>query len=176
MSPSPFFLAQAPRLSAAARRGPVADLACGRGRHCLAVAADGGHAIGFDRNRDSLAELSKRAAERRLRVECVRSDLEARSGIPLKASSCAAILVFRFLYRPIAPQIAAALQPDGLLLYETFTTGMRELPGGPRNPAFLLEPGELPKLFPTLEVIEYWEGCTGGDAPASVARLAARKP
>jgi SAM-dependent methyltransferase len=174
--PSAFFVAQMANLSAAARQGPVVDLACGRGRHCLAVAEGGAQAIGLDHNPAFLSELAERAAERDLPVECVLCDLESSTEIPLKTDSCAAILVFRFLYRPLAPKIADALQPGGLLLYETFTTAQRDLPGGPRNPAFLLEPGELPKLFPTLDVLAYWEGQTGGNAPAALARLAARKP
>jgi len=174
--PSAFFAAQAARVRAAARRGPVVDLACGRGRHCLAAAADGAHAIGLDRNRDFLEELRQTARRRRLRVDCVRADLERDPHLPFKTGSCAVILVFRFLYRPLAPRIEAALQPGGLLLYETFTRDQAELAGGPSNPAFLLEPGELPGLFPGLEILEHWEGRTAGERPTAVARLAARKP
>jgi SAM-dependent methyltransferase len=151
----------------------VADLACGRGRNALAAAGRGLRVIGVDRNGEALGELCAAARARRLSVSGVRADLEDERGIPLAAASCAGILVFRFLFRPLAPAIARTLRPGGLLLYETFTERQRELGWGPRNAAFLLKPGELRALFPGLEVLDYWEGLTGGERPKAVARLAA---
>jgi len=173
--PSPFFVAQRARLRSAAERGPVVDLACGRGRHCIAAAENGAHAIGVDRDPELLTELCALGRRRGLRVDAVRADLENQPEIPLKPGCCAAILVFRFLFRPLAPRIEQALLPGGLLLYETFTARQRELGSGPRNPAFLLAEGELPELFPGLEVLAFWEGVTDGASPAALARLAARK-
>jgi hypothetical protein len=69
-----------------------------------------------------------------------------------------------------------SLPPGGLLLFETFTVHQAEFATGPRNPAFLLAEGELPELFPRLEVLAFWEGVANGSTPAAVARLAARKP
>jgi len=175
-SPSPFFARHTVRLSAAAQLGPVLDLACGRGRHCIAAAEAGAHAIGVDRDSAVLAELRAAAHERGLRIDTVRADLEAPYEIPLMSESCGAILVFRFLFRAIAPGIEEALRPGGLLLYETFTARQRELATGPRNPAFLLADGELPELFPGLEVLEHWEGISDCGSPSALARLAARKP
>jgi hypothetical protein len=85
------------------------------------------------------------------------------------------ILVFRFLFRGLAPALAEALAPGGLLLYETFTAAQRALGRGPRRADFLLEPGELPRLFPMLDVIEHWEGQTEGPEPECLARLTARR-
>jgi hypothetical protein len=51
-----------------------------------------------------------------------------------------------------------------------------EVPYGPRNPAFLLEPGELPTLFPGLEILGASEGWSEGSRPEALARLAARRP
>ena len=69
---------------------------------------------------------------------------EAAAGNPAcdcdTSDCCGAILVFRFLHRPLAQDIERVLAPGGLLLYETFTTQQRELERGPRNAAFLLEP------------------------------------
>lgn len=174
--PSSFFLAHLGSILDASRRGALVDLACGRGRHCLAVAEAGAHVIGVDRNGGFLEALRRTARKRHLPVECVRANLERDPGLPFLPGSCAAILVFRFLYRPLAPEIETALQPGGLLLYETFTRDQASLAGGPRNPAFLLEPGELSTLFPNLERLATWEGTTDGAHPTAVARLAARKP
>jgi SAM-dependent methyltransferase len=174
--PSPWFLGQRARLIASARRGPVLDLACGHGRHALAAAELGARMLAIDRDREALRSLRAEADRRRLRDLCgLCADLETSHGIPVKPNSCGAILVFRFLFRPLASAIAAALAPGGLLLYETFTVAQRALGSGPRRAAFLLEPGELPALFPDLEPIEHWEGQTEGPAPECLARLAARK-
>jgi SAM-dependent methyltransferase len=149
----------------------VADLACGRGRHALAVAGWGLPVLGVDRNARFLAELQRRAVAPALPVQAIRADLEAGARLPLRPGSCGAVLVFRFLFRPLAPHIEALLAPGGLLLYETFTEAQAEREAGPSNPAFLLADGELPRLFPGLRVLSYREQPGQG-----VASLAATKP
>jgi len=129
-----------------------------------------------DRSRDFLLQLQDRAASESLSIPCVQTDLESGHGIPLRAGACGAVLVFRYLHRPLAPAIEAALAAGGLLLYETFTLAQRELDHGPSNPLFLLAPGELPGLFPGLEVVHFEECMDGRPRPDAVARLVARKP
>jgi len=174
-SPSPWFLAQRDRLAEAARRGPVLDLACGRGRHALAAAELGARTLAIDRDQAALRALQAEAARRRLPLTSLRADLETPLGIPVKPASCGVILVFHFLFRPLAPAISTALAPGGLLLYETFTLAQRALGSGPRRAEFLLEPGELRALFSDLEPLEHWEGRSDGPPPEYLARLAARR-
>jgi tellurite methyltransferase len=173
---SPLFRAELPRLRAASRLGAVVDLACGRGRHCLAAAREGLAVVGLDRSRAFLSELATTARAEKLPVALARTDLESGHGIPLRPGSCGAVLVFRYLFRPLAGAIQALLAPGGLLLYETFTIHQRKLGHGPSNEAFLLLPGELPTLFPGLQVQHHWEGTTPGPRPWALARLAATKP
>jgi tellurite methyltransferase len=173
--PSPHVVAHLDPLRAAAALGPVVDLACGRGRNALAIAARGIPVLGVDRSAELLAELCASARARSLPVRALRADLESAPAVPLAVGRCGALVVCRYLHRPLAPVLEALLAPGGWLLYETFTIHQRELGYGPENPAFLLHPGELPKLFPGLEVVLHWEGITDGDRPAAVARLAARK-
>jgi SAM-dependent methyltransferase len=163
-------------LREAAGRGPVVDLACGRGRNALALAREGLPVVGIDRNGELLSELAERARSEGLPIALARADLEAALGPPLAARSCGAILVFRFLHRPLCPALAEALRPGGLLLYETFTIHQRDYAHGPSNPAFLLAEGELPELFATLEVLHHWEGILPGPKAWAVAQLVARRP
>ena len=128
--------------------------------------------MAVDRNPDFLASLRARATLETRPLHLLRWDLETPLGVTFAPASCGAILVFRFLYRPLAPILCELLAPGGILLYETFTTGQLELDGGPRNPDFLLEPGELPGLFPNLEIISCHEG---RHEDAVTARLLARR-
>jgi hypothetical protein len=162
-------------LRAAARRGAIVELACGRGRIACAVAGLALPVVGIDRDAARLRELQETARARRLAIAPVRADLETGRGLPLRPGSCGAVLVFRYLHRPLAPAIAEALAPGGLLLYETFTIHQKDLPYGPSRAEFLLGEGELPRLFAGLEVVSHWEGWTQGDRPAALARLAARR-
>ena len=170
--PSEFFRAQQRLLLEAGRLGPVLDLACGRGRHSLAAARLGLAVLALDRDETVLRAIQRTDTPL---VQCVRTDLEAGYDLPVAPASCGAILVFRFLFRPLARAIVEALRPGGLLLYETFTTHQRDLGQGPGNPAFLLDPNELPKLFGALQPIAYQELFTEGPRPAALARLAARR-
>jgi SAM-dependent methyltransferase len=152
-----------------AELGPTLDLACGRGRHTRALATMGHPVIGVDRNPEFLRALADSAS-----VPVVRADLETAEP-PFAAGAFGAVLVFRYLHRPLAAALASLLAPGGLLLYETFTLAQRELGWGPSRDAFLLGPGELPRLFPQLEILESVEGVSG-DPPAAQASLAAQRP
>jgi len=173
---SPHVLAHLAALRSAARAGPVVDLACGRGRNALAIARAGIPVVGLDRDAGHLRELEAASRGAGLPVRALRADLESAPRPPLADGSCAALVVCRYLHRPLAPLLEEILQPGGWLLYETFTLHQRDLGYGPRNPAFLLDPGELATLFPRLEICFRWEGISDEPRPAAVARLTARKP
>ncbi len=163
-------------IRSASAAGSVIDLACGRGRNALFLAQAGVSVVGLDRNPDPLRELEVCARRLDVPVAAVRCDLETEHGIPVAAGSCGAILVFRFLFRPLAPAIERALRPGGILLYETFSLAHRETGRGPRKREFYLEADELVSLFPGLDVLSYRDGPGGGDPGDITARLLARKP
>ncbi|MEZ4279350.1 MAG: class I SAM-dependent methyltransferase [Myxococcota bacterium] len=173
---SAFFREEQPALVAAGAAGRVLDLACGRGRHALAAAALGLEVLAVDRNAGPLAELAAAARVLPGRIETLAVDLERDEPPELPGAPFSAILVFRYLHRPLAPAIASWLAPGGLLLYETFTVAQRTFGWGPTRDAFLLEPGELPRLFPGLTVERFEEGPTAEPRPAFTARLRARRP
>ena len=156
--------------------GPVVDIACGRGRHALAAARGGIRCLGVDRNGEHLAELRATARGEGLPVWGLRADLELGLRPPLRRNAFGAVLVFRYLHRPLLPHLAALLRPGGLLLYETFTTRQRTLGYGPRRDEFLLQEGELSGLFPSLRVVTHWEGRREGERPSWVGALAAVRP
>jgi SAM-dependent methyltransferase len=82
------------------------------------------------------------------------------------------IIVTNYLHRPLLPTIARALAPGGVLIYETFARGNERF-GRPRNPDFLLRPGELLEAFTGLTVVAFEQGEVSVPRPAVIQRLAA---
>jgi SAM-dependent methyltransferase len=152
------------------RTGPVLDLACGSGRH-LRHFRDRGHAVvGVDIDLQGVADLA--GAEG---VEILRADIEA-GPWPFAGRRFAGIVVTNYLHRPLFPALMRALEPGGILLYETFMTG-NEHYGRPANPDFLLRDGELLDLARDggLSVVAYEAGPVGEPPRAVMQRIAARR-
>lgn len=124
-------------LSGVAAGGTVLDVACGGGRNLRAALAAGYQVVGMDRVLTGVADLAGHPG-----VWLVASDLEDGSPFPLAGERYAGVIVTNYLWRPILPDIVAAVADDGLLIYETFAVGQEQL-GRPQNPDFLLRPGEL---------------------------------
>lgn len=143
--------------------GPVLDLACGSGRHARWFAARGLPVTAVDRQPVHLPG-----------IECIQADLEDGSPWPLVDRRFAAIVVTNYLHRPLFPQIAAALDKGGLLIYETFMVG-NERYGRPTNPEFLLQPGELREAFAGLTVLAFKEGEVSSPKQAVVQRIVTRR-
>jgi tellurite methyltransferase len=150
-----------------ARDRSVLDLASGRGRHALTLASRGWDVHAIDRDAGALATLDERARGQGVVIHTTCVDLEHQDA-DLGTDRWGTILVFNYLHRPLFPAIVRALAPGGVLIYQTFTIGQRER-GRPRNPAFLLQPGELPLLVAPLRVLRSREGDFEGTLVASVA-------
>ena len=157
-----------------ASRGPVLDLACGDGQNGVFLAERGLGVTCCDISRDALGRAGELAGRRGVRVSLWEVDLE-RPGInPLQEDTYSAILVFRYLHRPLFPCIRKALRPGGLLVYETFTVEQAVF-GRPRNPDHLLHPGELRQAFADWEILHLFEGLKENPRRA-VAQLVCRRP
>jgi SAM-dependent methyltransferase len=154
------------RFSARLSRGAsVLDLACGGGRHTHALAARGMQVLAVDRDAQALEALRDCA-------EVLVADLEA-DPWPWPERRFDAVVVTNYLWRPLLPRIVDAVAPGGLLIYETFTQGQAAL-GRPRNPDFLLRPGELlDAVRPRLRVLAYEDGRVAIPRPACVQRICA---
>jgi SAM-dependent methyltransferase len=62
------------------------------------------------------------------------------------------ITVARYLHRPLFPWMQRLLKPGGILIYQTFMQGAEQF-GSPRNPNYLLKPGELAGVFADTEIL-----------------------
>jgi SAM-dependent methyltransferase len=153
------------------RTGAALDLACGRGRHALWLAAQGFRASAVDNNAEALRHLADEARSRGLSIAIAVADLEGGETV-VREDTLDVIVAVHYLHRPLFPQLIDALRPGGVLVYETFTTAQAAR-GKPTNPAFLLRPGELLELIRPLSVLASREGEFDG---RDVASVVARKP
>ena len=160
------------RFAPLAKLGEALDLACGTGRHTRLLAARGMQVLALDRNPELLGPLAGP------NVTTLQHDLEAEGAAwPFEPGRFALVVVTNYLYRPLFPQLAASLRPDGILIYETFAQG-NQIYGKPSNPDFLLAPAELLGLAREkgLQVLAYEDGHVDRPHPAQVQRLCAAGP
>ena len=144
--------------------GRVLDLAAGSGRHSRLLCESGFTVRAVDRDVSALLALAGPRCEVR--------QVELESGAPWAlGGGYDGIVVTNYLYRPLLPEIARALASDGILIYETFALGNERL-GRPRNPDFLLRPGELLEAFAMLTVIAFEQGEVAVPRPAVIQRIA----
>ena len=144
----------------------VLDLAAGNGRHTVFFAGRGHRVTAVDRDAGGLVASDT--------VEVITADLEDGSPWPLAARRFGAIVVTNYLHRPLFPALFAALQPGGILLYETFMEGNERF-GKPSRPEFLLKDGELLDLVRgRFSVTAYEARMISQPKMAMVQRIAAR--
>lgn len=154
-APSPWVVRWTPWIAG----GPVLDVACGSGRHARWFASHGLAVVGIDREAHDLRD-----------IEFVHADLEDGSPWPLAGRRFGAIVVANYLHRPLFETLAAALAPNGALIYETFMQG-NERYGRPSNPDHLLRPGELLTAFECLRTVAFEQGVQRGPRGAVVQRI-----
>jgi SAM-dependent methyltransferase len=144
----------------------VLDVAAGKGRHTRFFAGRGHRVTAIDRDVSGLAAADD--------IEVIAADLEDGSPWPLAGRSFGAVIVTNYLHRPLFPHLFAALQPGGVLLYETFMMGNERF-GRPSRPEFLLNDGELLELVRgRFSVIAYEARMVSEPKMAMVQRIAER--
>jgi SAM-dependent methyltransferase len=135
--------------------GRVLDLACGSGRHVRWLAAQGFAVTAVDRDAAALQPL-------RAIAQVLVADLEG-APWPLGSERFDAVVVTHYLWRPLWPELLAALAEGGVLIYETFADGNQSV-GRPSRPDFLLRHGELLQVASGLRIVAYEDGFL--DAPS----------
>ena len=165
MDPSPWIVRFAGLIPSG---GDVLDVACGSGRHTRLLLERGHRVVAVDRDLSGVADLAEHS-----RLERVEADLEQGGPFVLSGRSFAAVVVANYLYRPLLPSLVSAVDAEGVFIYETFAAGNERF-GRPRNPDFLLEPGELlDSVRNRLRVIAYEDVVVDRPSPAAVQRICA---
>ena len=162
--PSPWVLRWAPHVAAG---GAVLDVACGSGRHARYFAARGHPVDAVDRDAAAIATLGAVPG-----ISARRADIE-NGPWPYAGRRYAAVVVTRYLHRPLMPKLIAAVAPGGLFIYETFAAG-NEVYGRPSNPDFLLQPDELLTWARGMTILGFEELTVDVPKPAVLQRICAQ--
>jgi tellurite methyltransferase len=155
-------------------RGLALDLACGTGRHSLALARAGFKVVAIDYAEPALRTLQSIARAEQLSISPVAADL---SDFPLPRARFDTIINTNFLDRALVPWLVDALRPGGALLLDTFLIDQAAT-GHPRNPDFMLQHYELREMLSEMDLLRYREGIVAypdGQSAWRAAALAIRR-
>lgn len=163
------------------KQNTVLDLACGSGRNGLHLIENGIPVTFADVNPAAIEQVQQLVAKlnNKQQASFWLTDFEMEGETPLADKSFSAIMVFRYLHRPLFEQIKQAIMPNGLIIYETFTTEQAKF-GRPKNPDFLLKAGELADIFSDWKIIHSFKGIIESESDSSqqkaIAQIVAVKP
>jgi hypothetical protein len=160
--------------------GHALDYASGQGRNTGALLARGLEVLALDQDETSLQSLQAGYPA----ANTVTIDLENQPWLPdrfVRSQGFDVIITCNYLHRPRMGLLLELLAPGGLWIHETFMQG-NEHYGRPKNPDFLLAPGELLTWArqANLQVLGFEQGAlalSGQQAVgALVQRIAAQRP
>jgi len=147
----------------------VLDVAAGYGRNARWLADQGYQVHAVDKDMAALQSM-----EDLPNITTQVADIEA-GGWPYSDGQFDAIVVCRYLYRPLFAKLIKSLASDGVLIYETFMEGHQAY-GRPQKPDFLLKSNELLRFFsPELTILAFEQGLLQESPPAMLQRICAVK-
>ncbi len=117
------------------------DIACGEGRNSIFLARHGFAVTGLDISGEGISKAEKWAKTEGLSVTFHCVDLELHEF----SERWDLIINFNFLLRDMIPTMVDTLNPGGVIVFDTIldTPSLK----GSHNRAYLLQPGELRKIF-----------------------------
>lgn len=157
------------------QKGTALDIASGFGRNSFYLEKLGFQVDAVDVSDLAMDWLNEEAKKNNLQIKGHQIDL---ASDPFPQTSYQVIICFNFLFRELFPQIIEALNPGGLLFYETVYSDDLEILNSKMNPAYVLQKNELPKAFAELEIISYQEQIVKmkSGRKKALASLLAQKP
>ena len=152
-APSAFLVERIELIKSVCPGKKALDIACGEGRNSIFLARQGFCVTGVDISAEGIAKAAAWAEAERLEVEFLRADLEVYEF----SGNWDLIINFNFLLRGLLTEAVAALNPGGVMVVDTILD-TPSLPGE-HTKAYLLQPGELKRLFADFpgSVLEYGE-------------------
>ena len=135
--------------------GTFLDLGMGEGRNAVFLAQKGYKVTGVDISSVAVKKAYLLAQEFGVKIKGVVASLEDYKIAP---SSFDAIVCFYYVDRSLVEKIKSWLKPNGVLIYEAYTTRERnKKKRDPLDEETHLKEQELLKLFPGMRVLKYEE-------------------
>ncbi len=153
--------------------GKVLDIACGRGRNALPMAERGYAVTALDASPQGLSLLAEEARERQLTITTLQQDLEQDHHLPRESFDI--VLQFFYLQRSLFDSLRESVRPGGVAVVRTFSRA-GNFTDGPGNPDYVLEVGELLRVFRGWEILLHEEGFDKAERGGGLAGIVARKP
>ena len=155
--------------------GRALDIATGEGMNAVFLAEHGSDVEAIDISQMALRKARALARFRGVKIKTVIANLDS---YPIEEGHYDLITVFYFLDRRLIPGIKKGLKKGGRVIFETYLAANKSLGlRGPHNPAYLLKPNELLKLFQGWRILFYREGTFKEEGSRkAIASLIAEKP
>ena len=170
------------------KQAPVLDLACGSGRNGLFLSQNNIPVVFADVKESAIEQVKQSlpsttpfdssVVKGLASAQVWQVDFERETNLALNKKEFAAILVFRYLHRPLFEHIKRSVISGGMVIYETFTVDQPQY-GRPKRAEFLLNHGELAKQFSDWKIIHLFEGVVSADNESgqqAIAQIVAIKP
>jgi len=148
----------------------VLDIAMGKGRNAIYLARMGFDVEGVDISPEAVSDALEDARRVGFTIKAKVADLE--DGYLIRKGAYDLIICFRYLQRPLIPQVKEGLRKGGMVVYETFTVDQIQF-GRPKNPDYLLRHNELLDMFRDFRCLFYQEGIL--EKEKALARIIAEK-
>lgn len=132
-------------------RPKVLDLGCGGGRDAVFLAKHKMQVTAIDNKANVISRAKKLAQANGAQVQFKCCDLSKADCLP--AGEFDLIVGVRFLNRELLTQLVPKLVPNGFLIWQTFVEEEGFVFESPKNPNFILQPGELAEVFNSLHII-----------------------
>ncbi len=140
------------------------DIACGAGRDSVYLSINGWSMTSIDYLPSALNKLTQLAKKHQQDIQTVQFDLESNNAelsqfMKLNTATnqsfnglFGCVIVVRYLHRPLLKQLKSLIDVGGYIVYQTFMQGC-EVFGSPKNPRYLLKPGELAREFSDFSIV-----------------------
>ena len=140
-NPSPYLLENIEFIKSLVPGKKALDIACGEGRNSIFLAKEGFDVTGLDISEVGLDKAVHWMKQERLLIDFHMEDMEAYEF----SETFDLIINFNFLLRHLIPKSVAALNPGGVIVFDTILDS--PYVPSPHKKEFLLQPEELYSIF-----------------------------